>query len=148
MALSFHNRLHLRCLVPAIHLRYLVEETLYLLSGTPWLHDYRLGCWAQVLLSEVSPTKLALMPEVEAWAQVACPRLSIDWGEGFAVPTLTPYEALVALGEVDPWWTAEEGSADNPMAGSDAYPMDYYAKDGGAWSSTYHRAPAHKRTSA
>ena len=32
--------------------------------------------------------------------QVACPRLSIDWGEAFTTPTLTPYEALVALGEV------------------------------------------------
>lgn len=37
--------------------------------------------------------------------QVACPRLSIDWGEGFRRPTLTPYEALVALGSVQPWWT-------------------------------------------
>lgn len=25
-------------------------------------------------------------------AQIACPRLSIDWGEGFAKPTLNPYE--------------------------------------------------------
>ena len=32
--------------------------------------------------------------------QVACPRLSIDWGEAFTMPTLTPYEALIALGEV------------------------------------------------
>ena len=32
--------------------------------------------------------------------QVACPRLSIDWGEAFTTPTLTPYEALIALGEV------------------------------------------------
>ena len=54
----------------------------------------------QVLLSEVAPHKLALMGGVEVWVQIACPRLSIDWGEGFAKPTLTPYEALVALGEV------------------------------------------------
>lgn len=45
-----------------------------------------------VLLSEVSPTKLARFQDVEAWVQIACPRLSIDWGEGFALPTLTPYE--------------------------------------------------------
>jgi len=28
-------------------------------------------------------------------AQVACPRLSIDWGTHFAAPLLTPYEAEV-----------------------------------------------------
>ena len=54
----------------------------------------------QVLLSEVAPWKLALMEGVDAWIQIACPRLSIDWGEGFEKPTLTPYEALIALGEV------------------------------------------------
>ncbi len=57
-------------------------------------------CCAQVLLSEVAPWKLALMGGVDAWVQIACPRLSIDWGESFAKPTLTPYEALVALDEV------------------------------------------------
>lgn len=46
------------------------------------------------------PTKLDMMEHITAWVQVACPRLSIDWGEGFSKPTLTPYEALVALGEV------------------------------------------------
>lgn len=54
----------------------------------------------QVLLSEVSPPKLQQMGQIDAWIQIACPRLSIDWGEGFSKPTLTPYEALVALGEV------------------------------------------------
>ena len=61
----------------------------------------------QVLLSEVAPWKLGLMEGVDAWIQVACPRLSIDWGEGFQKPTLTPYEALIALGEVgahDIWY--------------------------------------------
>lgn len=43
--------------------------------------------------AEVSPPKLAALSEgVDAWVQIACPRLSIDWGEGFAQPTLTPYE--------------------------------------------------------
>ena len=54
----------------------------------------------QVLLSEVMPWKLDMMDHVEAWVQIACPRLSIDWGEGFSRPTLTPYEAMVALGKV------------------------------------------------
>ena len=60
--------------------------------------------------------------------QVACPRLSIDWGEAFDRPTLTPYEAFVALGQVKPFWEAEGG-----------YPMDYYATEGGEWGSSYHR---------
>lgn len=46
----------------------------------------------QVLLSEVAPSKLDMMSHVDAWIQIACPRLSIDWGEGFHKPTLTPYE--------------------------------------------------------
>jgi len=54
----------------------------------------------QVLLSEVMPWKLEMMDHVEAWVQVACPRLSIDWGEGFGKPTLTPYEAMIALHKV------------------------------------------------
>ena len=68
--------------------------------------------------------------------QIACPRLSIDWGEGFARPTLTPYEALVALRVVPGWWEAEGAPADEAIA---PYPMDYYARDGGVWNSSYHR---------
>lgn len=53
----------------------------------------------RVLLSEIFPQKLALMEsEVEAWVQIACPRLSIDWGLAFSRPLLSPYEAAVALG--------------------------------------------------
>lgn len=70
-----------------------------------------------LLLSEIFPGKLALMSDVECWVQVACPRLSIDWGYAFPRPLLTPYEALVALGERQDW-------------GQGVYPMDYYGKDG------------------
>lgn len=70
-----------------------------------------------LLLSEIFPGKLALMDEVECWVQVACPRLSIDWGYAFPRPLLTPYEALVALGERESW-------------GTGVYPMDYYGKEG------------------
>ncbi len=66
-------------------------------------------------------------------SQIACPRLSIDWGEGFKLPTLTPYEALVCLGVVPGWWEASEDPKQQP------YPMDFYAKDGGVWNSSYHR---------
>lgn len=70
-----------------------------------------------LLLSEIFPGKLALMPDVECWVQVACPRLSIDWGYAFPRPLLTPYEALVAL-------EARGGWGDGP------YPMDYYGREG------------------
>lgn len=119
-----------------------------------------------VLLSELSPPKLEALgsESIDAWVQVACPRLSIDWGEGFVKPTLTPFEALIALGEVPGWWVggqgeqpqdararppgaegqgdkaigAEEGAA----SGVPFYPMDYYAKEGGVWNSSYHKGPA------
>ena len=70
-----------------------------------------------VLMSEIFPQKLAMMCDVECWVQVACPRLSIDWGYAFPRPLLTPYEALVALEEREDW-------------GKGPYPMDYYAKEG------------------
>ena len=50
-----------------------------------------------LLLSEIFPQKLALLKDVDAWIQIACPRLSIDWGLAFEKPLLTPYEAAVAL---------------------------------------------------
>ncbi|MGB1607977.1 MAG: 2-(3-amino-3-carboxypropyl)histidine synthase subunit 1/2, partial [Promethearchaeia archaeon] len=33
-----------------------------------------------VLLSEITPQKLATFEGIDAWVQIACPRLSIDWG--------------------------------------------------------------------
>ncbi|XP_057853561.2 uncharacterized protein LOC131063687 [Cryptomeria japonica] len=60
------------------------------------------------LMSEISPSKIALFEDsVDAWVQIACPRLSIDWGEAFTRPLLTPFEAEVALGFVQPWWNRE-----------------------------------------
>jgi 2-(3-amino-3-carboxypropyl)histidine synthase len=42
--------------------------------------------------------------------------------------------------QVPPWWegvaAAEEATA--------AYPMDYYAKNGGAWNSSYHKKAAQR----
>ena len=73
-----------------------------------------------VLLSEIFPGKLAMMGDVECWVQIACPRLSIDWGYAFQRPLLTPYEALVALGLKDEWRKGNES----------VYPMDFYAKNG------------------
>jgi 2-(3-amino-3-carboxypropyl)histidine synthase len=70
--------------------------------------------------TQLSPAKLEALGRagIEAWAQVACPRLSIDWGEGFrAAPVLTPYEAMVALGEARPWWEQEEGEDGDGQGG-------------------------------
>jgi 2-(3-amino-3-carboxypropyl)histidine synthase len=79
-----------------------------------------------LLLSEVTPAKLALMPSVAVWVQIACPRLSVDWSGSFPRPLLTPYEAFVAL-QATPWR-------------ADVYPMDFYARDSGPWTN-YYRDP-------
>ncbi|KAJ5666356.1 uncharacterized protein N7477_008804 [Penicillium maclennaniae] len=62
-----------------------------------------------LLLSEIFPGKLASMADVECWVQIACPRLSIDWGYAFPRPLLTPYEALIALGVRENWDSANKG---------------------------------------
>ncbi|XP_047141529.1 2-(3-amino-3-carboxypropyl)histidine synthase subunit 1 isoform X2 [Hydra vulgaris] len=54
------------------------------------------------------------------WIQIACPRLSIDWGLAFKKPLLSPYELAVALEQCS--WQS-------------IYPMDYYANDSlGPWT--------------
>ena len=80
------------------------------------------------------------MSGVDAWVQIACPRLSIDWGEGFRAPVLTPFELEVALGEVPPFWGAGDGDGDD--AAARPYPMDFYAQDSGPWGNGYHFAAA------
>ncbi len=82
-----------------------------------------------LLLSEIFPQKLALMDDqVDAWVQIACPRLSIDWGYAFSKPLLTPYEASVVLDDAN--WSNEK------------YPMDFYANQSlGPWTPN-HKEPA------
>ncbi|KAL8271578.1 hypothetical protein Esti_004484 [Eimeria stiedai] len=73
-----------------------------------------------ILMSEFAPHKLeALCPFVEAFVQVGCPRLSIDWGSAFSKPLLSPYEAHVAFGS-------------QPYL--EPYPMDFYSRSGGPWT--------------
>ena len=87
-----------------------------------------------VLLSEIYPYKLSLFSDIEAWIQVACPRLSIDWGKAFAKPLLTPYEGAVALKEIE--WQADEERN---------YPMDFYANEStGPWTPN-HKPPVVKK---
>lgn len=65
--------------------------------------------WSVVLMSEILPAKLALFEDsIDAWVQIACPRLSIDWGEGYKKPLLTPFEAEIALGFIPGWWEKAE----------------------------------------
>jgi 2-(3-amino-3-carboxypropyl)histidine synthase len=81
-----------------------------------------------ICLSEIMPAKLALFAQdVDAWVQVACPRLSTDWGYAFDRPLLTPYELHVALGAT---------------AWRDVYPQDFYSADGGPWSNYAHKRKA------
>lgn len=71
------------------------------------------------LMAEINPMKLKLIKGVDAFIQIACPRLSIDWAKEFDRDVLTPYEAMVALGFTD--W-------------KDVYPMDYYSNEKNLWS--------------
>ncbi|XP_062872776.1 2-(3-amino-3-carboxypropyl)histidine synthase subunit 1 [Trichomycterus rosablanca] len=92
----------------------------------------------RVLLSEIFPSKLALMADVDAWVQIACPRLSIDWGTAFSKPLLSPYEAAVALQQVG--W-------------QEVYPMDFYSNQSlGSWTPNHpdnqHRRPTRKQQKA
>lgn len=107
-----------------------------------------------ILMSEISPGRVALFEDsVDAWIQIACPRLSIDWGDAFAKPLLTPMEAEIALGFIPGWWERERERkresiksescccGDRKCEGEGSvcgdYPMDYYAQDGGEWNSSY-----------
>lgn len=79
-----------------------------------------------LLLSELSPAKLALLPQLSTFVQTSCPRLSIDWGYAFDRPLLNPYEASVVVGRVKGWAGVEvEG-----IKGEGDYPMDFYAVSG------------------
>ena len=53
--------------------------------------------------------------------QIACPRLSVDWGHYFDKPLLSTYELEIAL---------------DRAVFQEVYPMDYYRKDGELASST------------
>ena len=93
------------------------------------------------LISEISPERIASLSEnggIDAFVQVVCPRLSIDWGEAFIVPVLTPYEAYICLEGAEAWddvnTVLSEGKYEKKEVPS--YPMKYYADDGGEWTSS------------
>ncbi|CAD7933203.1 unnamed protein product [Amoebophrya sp. A25] len=50
------------------------------------------------LLSEISPDALrSYEKDIDFWVQIACPRLSLDWGPAFTRPCLTTYECYLLL---------------------------------------------------
>ncbi len=75
-------------------------------------------------MAEIQPAKLRKIKAVDAWVQVACPRLSIDWGTEYEKPLLSPYECEVMLQQT---------------AWRESYPMDFYSGSGGPWSN-YHNS--------
>jgi 2-(3-amino-3-carboxypropyl)histidine synthase len=93
------------------------------------------GCdYTIILLSEIFPGKLAMFEDMDAFIQIACPRLSIDWGYAFSKPLLTPYEASVVFESV---------------AWQDVYPMDFYSNDSlGPWTVNHGRNIRKKATGA
>lgn len=95
-----------------------------------------------MLLSEITPAKLQLFANsnIDAWVQVACPRLSVDWGHHLGgmskTPVLSPYELFVSLGETQHWHDSSSAN-DSETTSNQYYPMDYYSQTGGPWSN-YH----------
>ncbi|OMH81428.1 Diphthamide biosynthesis protein 1 [Zancudomyces culisetae] len=77
-----------------------------------------------VLTSEITVQKLKEFDDVvDFWVQVACPRLSIDWGYAFSKPLLNSYEAAVVLKSIE--WQS-------------IYPMDYYSNQSlGNWTPNF-----------
>ncbi|XP_071878550.1 diphthamide biosynthesis 1 [Bombus fervidus] len=87
-----------------------------------------------ILLSEIFPDKIKLFKGVDAFIQIACPRLSIDWGTAFEKPFLTPYEGAAALKMIN-------FNNDKP------YPMDFYASASlGPWTPNYKESELEKQT--
>lgn len=79
-----------------------------------------------ILLSELTDKKLLQYEECECFIQIACPRISIDWGSYFSMPVITTYEAFVVWGNVQ--WKEQ-------------YPMDFYSYEGGEWSNYFNKKP-------
>lgn len=77
----------------------------------------------RVLMPEVVQDTLREFEAVDVWVQIACPRLSIDWGLFFESPLLNSYELAQSLKIV---MNSQVGPNDIKLY---CYPMDFYAKD-------------------
>jgi 2-(3-amino-3-carboxypropyl)histidine synthase len=99
-----------------------------------------------LLLSEITPSKLQMLQsKVQLWIQVACPRLSIDWGHCFSssqqkqVILLSPYEFFRCLEQMDDESNEKDIIQHDLRDVSSSYhpPMDFYSHSGGPWSNYY-----------
>ncbi|XLU81870.1 hypothetical protein S245_005290 [Arachis hypogaea] len=60
------------------------------------------------LMSEISPVRIALFEDfVDAWIQIACPQLSIDWGDAFWETSAQSLRGRDHIGG-DTWLVGEE----------------------------------------
>eukprot|EP01039_Chlorochromonas_danica_P008033 gene8033-8861_t len=94
-----------------------------ILSRLKALLDKQGRRYVTFLMAEVQLPTLKKITRIDAWIQISCPRLSMDWGAESDRPLLNVYEAMVAL-EGAPW----DGKS---------YPMDYYSNEKSVWSN-YH----------
>lgn len=77
----------------------MIVFTLELIVNIHW------GCWGHSHVFQHAAQKGRTLPptlgsdltSLLRWVQVACPRLSIDWGTAFPKPLLTPYEVTPSL---------------------------------------------------
>ncbi|CAK5030566.1 unnamed protein product [Meloidogyne enterolobii] len=80
----------------------------------------------KILLSEIFGSILDKFNSIDCWVQIACPRLSIDWGHTFKLPLLTPFEMSTAI------------LSNNNLIKLNDYPMDYYANESrGPWTNNH-----------
>lgn len=89
-----------------------------------------------ILLSELSPQKLSLFgSSLSVFVQTSCPRLSIDWGDAFERPLLSPYEAAVVMKKAKGWVNRVEVQGESQGDQEGDYPMDFYADESsGQWT--------------
>lgn len=89
--------------------------------------------YLKMLMPEVVQDTLKELDKVDVWVQVACPRLSIDWGSFFKAPLLNPYEYAESI-KLFIKKDLDSSEKDTELS----YPMDFYAKN-----SRYDHTPNH-----
>lgn len=63
------------------------------------------------MMDEIEDEVLERYSFVDAFVQISCPRLSVDWGHTFSKPVLSPFEVFYEKGKME-------------------YQLDYYSKEG------------------
>lgn len=79
--------------------------------------------YVKMMMPEVAQGTLRSVKSIDVWVQIACPRLSIDWGGFFESPLLNPYEFAQSI---KIFANQERGPGD---ISDKNYPMDFYAKN-------------------